>query len=176
MQTKKLSLCEARISGSLEGGRGCRVTQVTKCRFSRLRRGEGRRWPWKPWLLRAGVRSGRAAACLIDGLVLWDATGAEMLWPSEEVLTASHRAVVLPWNAKVGECKLGYPPALPTHGDHPPQGLFLEEATGSSLLRNPVLELTLYREESSSKVKLLGKIMTTSPKVRVKLTSLLGPH
>lgn len=92
------------------------------------------------------------------------------------MLTASHRAVVLPWNAKAGECKLRSPPALPTHGDHRPQGLFLEEATGSSLLRNPVLELTLYREESSSKVKLLGKVMTVSPKVRVKITSLMGPH
>lgn len=148
MQTKILSLCEARIFGSLEGSRGCRVTQVTKCRFSRLGRGEGRRWPWKPWLLRAGVRSGRAAACLIDGLVLWDATGAEMLWPSEEVLTASHRAVVLPWNAKAGECKLWSPPALPTHAPLPPhEGLFPEETTGSSLLWNPVLELTLYWEE-----------------------------
>lgn len=103
MQTKILSLCEARIFSSLEGSRGCRVTQVTKCRFSRLGRGVGRRWPWKPWLLRAGVRSGRAAACLIDGLVLWDATGAEMLWPSEEVLTASHRAVVLPWSFSAEE-------------------------------------------------------------------------
>ena len=86
------------------------------------REGRGRRWPRKPWLLCAGVRSGRAAACLIDGLVLWEATGAEMLWPSEEVLTASHRAVPLPWNAKAGECKLPSPPALPTHGDHPPWG------------------------------------------------------
>ena len=31
-------------------------------------------------------------------------------------------------------------------------------------------------EDSSSKVKLLGKVMTARPKVRVKNTSLLGPH
>lgn len=64
------------------------------------------------------IRPSRAV-CLIDGLVLLEATGAEMLWPSEEVLSASHRAVVLPWNAKAGECKLQSPSALPTHGDQP---------------------------------------------------------
>lgn len=41
--------------------------------------------------------------CLIDGLVLLEATGAEMLWPLEEVLSASHRAVVLPWSFSAEE-------------------------------------------------------------------------
>ena len=64
----------------------------------------------------------------------------------------------------------------PPMGTTPHEGLFLEETTGSSLLWNPVLELTLYQEDSSSKVKLLGKVMTTRPEMRVKNTSLLGPH
>lgn len=58
-------------------------------------------------------------------------------------------------------------PSPPT-GTSPYEGLFLEDTTGSSLLWNPVLELILYQEDSSSKVKLLGKIMTTSPEERVK--------
>lgn len=66
-------------------------------------------------------------------------------------------------------------PSPPT-GTSPYEGLFLEDTTGSSLLWNPVLELILYQEDSSSKVKLLGKLMTTSPEERVKNTSLLGPH
>lgn len=80
-----------------------------------------------------------------------------MLGPAEEVLAVFHRVVevLLPWNSEASEFKLQFPPALPTHRDHPQpdaptlhKGLFLKGPTGFGLRWNPVLKFTVYKGET----------------------------